>query len=289
MARQYAASAVVWSRSGELVVYDGDADRVLGTRETAGPPFDAATAAAIALSVKTLLLHATGMPEAASKATAGASLEETDNRAESPARSDDPRDVSEPVPDVAAADTREPSTAAGPRMPWELALLAAGGFRSAMHDVAPEARFGVFTELWPAASAFGVGLGFGAGSGFRMPGPDLNARVIEPSLGLSALLRAHISSAWIASASLGPALLFALLRGELATDDTKLEVTRVTPQVQAALRLEWRALDPLIIGIWGQAGLSLVVQRYWVGEQLALESRSLTLAAGVAGGVPFRW
>ena len=167
--------------------------------------------------------------------------------------------------------------------------MAAGGFRSAVHDVGPEARFGARAELWPAAGAFGMGLGLSAGSGFRIPGSDVNARLIEPAVGLSALLRTHVSSTWIASASLGPALLFALMRGERAADDSSIAVTRLTPQVQAALRLEWRALEPLIIEIWGQAGLSLVVQRYWVGQQLALESRSLTLAAGVAGGVPIRW
>lgn len=61
VARQYAALAVIWiSKSDDgyaLWMYDARADRVVARRLSSPPPFDDATAASVALAVKTLLRH----------------------------------------------------------------------------------------------------------------------------------------------------------------------------------------------------------------------------------------
>ncbi len=60
------ADAVVWISDGSsgaaLWVYDARAERSLARELTAAPPFDPPTAAAVALTLKTLLLHSTVAP-----------------------------------------------------------------------------------------------------------------------------------------------------------------------------------------------------------------------------------
>lgn len=66
LAARESAAAVVWISESDdgfaLWVYDAPRDRVLTRRLERGPPFDEATAAAVALTIKTFLRHAAVAP-----------------------------------------------------------------------------------------------------------------------------------------------------------------------------------------------------------------------------------
>ena len=67
LAAEHAAGAVVWlSDDGDgghaLWIYDADSDRATARRLARRPPFDEPTAAAVALTVKTLLRHSSVVP-----------------------------------------------------------------------------------------------------------------------------------------------------------------------------------------------------------------------------------
>jgi hypothetical protein len=66
LAREHDVAAIVWissSASGPaLWMYDRETERVVSRRLAAGPPFDEPSAAAIALSIKTLLRHSAAAP-----------------------------------------------------------------------------------------------------------------------------------------------------------------------------------------------------------------------------------
>jgi hypothetical protein len=69
LSRAHDASAVAWLSSDEsgavaLWIYDRESDRVLARALTVAPPFDEATADAVALSIKTLLRHSSAAPAA---------------------------------------------------------------------------------------------------------------------------------------------------------------------------------------------------------------------------------
>jgi hypothetical protein len=69
LARAHDAAAVAWvsldeSGHAALWIYDRESDRVLARPLAASPPFDEATADAVALSIKTLLRHSSAAPSA---------------------------------------------------------------------------------------------------------------------------------------------------------------------------------------------------------------------------------
>ena len=134
----------------------------------------------------------------------------------------------------------------------------------------------------------GVAIDLASGLGVHTRSASLDARLLDNALGLNALLRLRASATWSFALAAGPALHLTLLRGRLPGSGREVEATRVPPHLRSEVRLEWHTRGLVVLAVWGQAGLALLAQRYWLGEQRVLEGRRVTFAAGLSAAVSFR-
>ncbi|HMI92489.1 MAG TPA: hypothetical protein VK509_14040, partial [Polyangiales bacterium] len=167
LASAHGASAVVWVSEHEgghaLWVYDLATHHLIERALATGPPFDGATAAAVALSLKTLLRHSAAAPPqeryGASSATTPfppppARAEPSPTR-EAPTavpadRADDRADDRAGMRIDADADPLPAADAARPFAPALIELALSGGVRlAATRPGAVEPRFGLAASWWP--------------------------------------------------------------------------------------------------------------------------------------------
>lgn len=160
IAAEHHADAVVWISASDagpaLWVYDVEADRSLARALTSAPPFDEATAAAVALTIKTLLRHSAVAP--------------TSERAAPPPTS------SPPAPRIAQVE-----------LGGGLLALA-----TAPSDVEP--RLSLAVSLWPTELSGIVGFSLGArtGPGIAVRTADANGRWTSTLVALGVRVRADL-------------------------------------------------------------------------------------------------
>ncbi|MET0387576.1 MAG: hypothetical protein ABW321_16525 [Polyangiales bacterium] len=145
-------------------------------------------------------------------------------------------------------------------------------------------RFGIAAMGWPGSQRWGFGLHVHTGPGVSVESRRASARLFDATLGLAGLLRSSAQADWRLSGALGPLVRLTRVRGALA-GSAPLDVMRVTLEVGAELRADWR-LPQLFIGVWAYAGLALQRQRYWLNDERLFESAPWRIAAGVALGLP---
>lgn len=251
LARALHADAIAWVAASDgdavLFLYDATtsqvASRVLGVK----PPFDDANAAAVALSLKTLLRSSAIAPE---KERFGAA----------------PASTAPPAPPV-----------------WRIDALA--GYRAAPSAV-PEFRAGLGTSFWPHFLGDSVGLGAGAsfGPGARPNARSFSGTFSDIALSADLRARFALGRRLVLEPALGPSLHFTSLEGTTLPGAETVRASRADVSLDGALTLDYR-LGIVSVGLRVAAGYLVRYQRYFVGNDEALSIAPVLGEAGLRLGV----
>ena len=271
LARRAGAEAVVWtsqSASGWAIwVYDVESGRAMTRPLPGAPPFDEATAAAVALSVMAMLRHSAAAPP--------------EQRVRPP--------IAEP-----AAQTVEPTPRADSESLAELARrearveIAAGAEGWATSGDALEARVAFGVGYWPGVWAGVGGLSLAArfGSGYGVDAEGLTARLFDARVTVRGHLRGMVAGPLAFGALLGVGVRVAVLEGSHSSGR---QIDEVRPAGVLELAGEVAIdVDPLLVALRIGATATPWLQRYEVVGVTVLESRALWPFAELAVEVGFR-
>jgi hypothetical protein len=252
LTQEFGARAVIWITSNDdgpaLWVYDAEDDRVVVRRLSVAPPFDEASAAAVALSIKTLLMHSRTAPE-----------EERFGATES-------RSIPMPVPEQ-----------------W--IFEAQGGMRHSLaDDDSLEAR--VLLGLTRALGRLELGASLALGPGRTIAESSFQGHYSDVAFG--AHLRHPIRwRNWTLSPELGAALHATKISGTLTSDNRAVAVRRFNPSIAAGAFL-LREFPRIRAGIGARSNLFTRTQRYLVAGAPVLDLPTVDLEVGAYVAVPFR-
>lgn len=287
LARVLGADAVVWlvtrSPTAALWVYDARSDSA-AVRSVPGKWLSPALAAALALSVKTLLRSVDDPTTADAPSDAEP---ETWQHIEA---------VTQQTPEVVRATalgTSTPPVAISSAEPtsyasWQLTL--SGGLRLRARGETAEPRYGIGVRYVPGDgigsehAAPWLGLNIEAGIPQDASRGPLRGEYWDMAAGLSAGVTQPLSRWLRASVALGVELHASSLSGSLLPDGTETRQWRVSP----ALRLRPGVdvvLGRVIVGVEPGAGVFLRRQRYTIDGEAVLETRSLWWTLGIGVGV----
>lgn len=255
LAWAHGADAVSWVRerggASELVVYDVDSSRVIVRTLDRSPPFDEVTAAAVALTIKTVLRTTRIAPVAERTAPPAATL--------------------------APASPRTDSTDLE-------ALVEADGSAARSAEGALEARGGLGLALWPSRR-WGFAMRLAAGTGAPVQTVGLDATLLDLSGGLAVRARLPLEPFAI-EVGAGASLHAIRLTGRLLAQNADVSVPRVDPSLDGAIAFEWAPASSRVrAGLRGGLGALLRSQRYLIGGVETLSLMPLMLEAGLRVGV----
>jgi hypothetical protein len=231
LAGQLRVDAVVWvstSQDGSVLwVYDTRTDKITTRALEDAPPFESSRAAAIALSVKTVLRASVVAPPA-------------ERFGASPS----------PPPPPRKAERLALETGVDAR------LLAAGKV---------EPRLSLGGVLWLTRGPWlGIGLAFSEGPGVRVHTPSYRGTYSERSLGSSLQARWLDGPRLRVATLLGVSALAAVLEGNLSQDASHSEVRRWNWSLDAGTRLDVKLGGGAYVGVGVQASYLAAYQRYLV-------------------------
>jgi hypothetical protein len=289
LALAHAAGAVVWvsqSKQAYAVwVYDFETDQVLSRRLAGPPPFDAPAAAAVALSVKTLLRHSAAAPESERY---GAELPPT--AAEETAGA--PHDATPAVASVRGLelDAQSPEVSADRRadaaLSWlDLQFDVTLGFGLARSRGSVEPRFGGMVAFWPQVGPFGVSVRGAIGTGVSLDASRVDGRLLDVNTTLEARARHVLLRELQLSAAAGPGLHVTVLDGSLRTGGRDVRALRGVPSVELELAADWLASRRFRVGLRGGLSWLLRPQRYLVRGQPVLELSRTAFETGLTAAL----
>jgi hypothetical protein len=217
IAEAHSTGAVVWVSVADggsaLWIYDAAEDRIAARALAAEPPYDDATAAAVALSIKTLLRHSRVAPEPERWAAAAEGF--GDDLPPPPSARAAPVDAPDTTADEPAAPPPAPAPRADPAGRLFLRVALDGRFRRTVPS-APEPRFSLGVLIRPFdGELLGVALDVASGPGVATDGRRFEGRLIDNEAMLSAVLRAPLAPHVGAAAEAGAGVQLTLLDGTL--------------------------------------------------------------------------
>ncbi len=311
LALSHGASAAAWiSKHGQgyaLWVYDVASNRAVSRRLTTSPPFDAPAAAAVALSLKTLLRHSASAPEGerygavrqpeapapplseeaslpSAVAADGGLHESSPPRAEdtaaqagnskpgqpSPARTEA---VAAPVSKPVQAERQTRTRSAQPNVPSRFDLETAVGYRANFTKGAHEARFGLGTSWWPRAGLAGLSARAAFGPPLTFDGKSgFSGELFDTTLGVAGRLRAQLSHGVRIFGAAGVAGEFTILSGHtLASPHERLSKMRLVPSLTVEVGADLTLRAWLRAGLRGAGALLIRPQSYYLFEQRVFE------------------
>jgi hypothetical protein len=265
-----AAGAVVWTASdgsGQAVwVLDVDSGRVAARRLPQPPPWDEPTAAAVALTIKTLLRHSRVAPVLERYGAAEARRE-------------------------VRAERAAPRRAAAPERATSIRIATLGGARirpTEGRDV--ELRLGVGVEVAPAwlggrASAVAR---LRSGTGIGLDEPDFVGRYsdVEASLGAAARILTWGRVALVPAA--GASLHVTSIDGSIRSQGARGSASRINPSLDGAIAIEVEVGELVRLSVSGELAYALRRQVYLVGGDPVLTLPRLESEIGAALSVPLR-
>ena len=262
------AGAVVWiapprppDPHATLWVYDAQTLELAVRPLTVSEPFDDAGAAAVALSVKTVLRAS---PLAAP---------EPPPEPELPPLPPAPRP---PVPVM----TAPPSPA--PQRAWRLeTTLGVRAPTGASAEVEPRAALGA--SVWPAAwrNQAGLGLGVQAGPGVSVGTPAFEGELREASLEATARLRAP-AGRWVAfELQGGPGFFLTSLAGQVLSTGVHLQALRFDPSFELGGVADFTPGARVSVGLLVDGSALLRFQRYELDGARLLDGPAVIVLAGL--------
>jgi hypothetical protein len=253
LAADHDAGAVVWLSSDEsgghaLWIYDARSGRAVARRLDRPPPFDEPTAAAVALSVKTLLRHSSVVP----------ALERYG------------------APVVAAAPRFRVDSSAGLRVRGD----RAGGVEPRL-GVGARAAPGRLAELGALAA------GLELGPGVSIDAPEFAGQFSDLTIGAALLGRIAPGrlSFW---PRLGGSLHVTRIDGSIPGQVGRARARRINPALDAGIAIEVALRPWLHAAIGATASYALRRQTYLVGGQSVLSLPRVEGAVGVSLSVAIR-
>jgi hypothetical protein len=255
--------ATVWisetDSGAALWIYDADSDRVVARPLPQRPPFDEPTAAAVALTIKTLLRHSKLAP-----------IEERFGAQEALA-------LRRPLP---LPPLPEPAPL---RTHWGFEAMAAVRFRDASSTSHLEPRVGIGLEVAPAfaggwLAAFAL---FRAGGGVGVEAPSLSARFSDSTLSGGLRARVVAIGGFSLRAAAGASAHITELDGALIDDAAAVSANRVNPSIDLGLLARFAVTGGVSLDARLEAGVAGRRQRYTVAGEDALELPRAEIEAAV--------
>jgi hypothetical protein len=272
IARQHGAATVVWVSEHEagyaLWVYDAASRRVVARPLSATPPFAGPQAAAVALTLKTLLRHSeSAPPEERYGASAPVSNATTPVV---PAPSAQALDLSERPP-----PRREPRGASHVEPDASLALRY--GFAKPSSS---ELRGGFGVLIWPRAKLGGIVLRGTFGPNLRVSERDFAGSLSSITLSAGGRVRWEPLRWLRVGAGVTGLLDVTHLQGSALLAQQRLPDQRhIVPGAAFELEIAWLALPWLRIGLRGSPAWLVRPQRYWLDEKRAVKILELSNVA----------
>jgi hypothetical protein len=258
--------AVVWlaiPRGGLTMacMYDAENHRVLTRALGVSPPFDEASAAAAALTIKAMLRSSVVAPPEERGPPSPSEV------VAAPPPAPMTVDPSAPSPAVVKLPAPKPDVLSGPRKGATagrdvLDVEGAAGVRL-LTTAAADARASVGAAWSPGAwGGFGLALTGSLGAGTTLRSNVVDARLMDRGLDLSLRRRFALSRAFALVAVLSAGVEWTSVNGSAGASHSTLAVDRVDPCVGGALRIVWRLGGVMNLGL--SADLAYVVhpQRY---------------------------
>jgi hypothetical protein len=273
LAMQYQALGVVWISSDAtghaLWVYDADTQQVVTRSVPRPPPFDPPSAAAAALTVKSLFRASTVAPI---EERLGAEAVRETPQFSPPA----PRPSEQTVPEAASIQSAKP-------MP-SLALELGVGPR--FLDAGTDLRIAAGAALRATARATLL-LETRAGPGLGIEHPLFSGRFVDVTIPLWVRYSFPLSERFSLSPQVGPALDVSWLSGLARGAQQGVSKVRADGLFNVGLLVEVAATQSLRFALEGLISYRLRYQRYLVNDQpiFALQPFEPSLALRVSGGI----
>lgn len=257
LAVQGSAAGVVWIGDRALVVYDAESDQLVSRALAQLPPYDAPTAAAIALSVKTLLRSSTVAP-VEERIGAEAAIK-----------------PSPPEPEPRIDVIRPPA----PERPMSFVSIDVGGAVRAVAADA-DARVSIGGAFW--AGRFGTGIALKIGPGLGVEEPRFRGHFDEITIAPSLRYRQPLADWLRVEPRFGASVHATRIEGVALTTSTPANQRRVDVGVDLGAVLDFAIARTASLGLDLDGSYVLRYQRYFVGN-----TSVLTLAP-VQGSVGLR-
>ncbi|HEX4628707.1 MAG TPA: hypothetical protein VH137_07950, partial [Gemmatimonadales bacterium] len=289
------ADAVVWitpprrpAERGSLWVYEALTMALAVRPLTVSAPFDDAGAAAVALSVKTILRASplagpeptTDEPAkraAVAPAPTASAPTPAPVLAPPPAPALAPAPMSRP-PAASADETPRPARAA-PRHAWRIETVLGARAPTGGSD-SMEPRVALGGSVW-RADRLGLGLQLQAGPGVSVGSSAFQGELREGALEATGRLRVH-GDQWVAFEFLaGPALVLSSLDGHAAATGKELHALRLDPALNAGTIVDLTLGSNVCVGLIFDASALLRFQRYALDGAPLLREPSFVMLGGV--------
>ena len=263
IATEAMADAVLWvvlvpGGSASLWLYDAETRQVVIRPLGMSPPFDDASAAAVALSVKTLLRSTRIAPPA--------------------------ERVAEPPPRPLTAPATPPSPSTAAKAPDHVLWVHAdaGGRVLTGAGAAIEPRFGLGASVWPRGLGQHIGFGLDGrfGTGIPIDAASFQGRFSDTALSASAQLRAPLAS--LIAMELGVASTFHItsIDGVLVAEHRLTGATRVNPSLDGLLMVDYALGGRVGAGLFANMSFLLRTQTYSVVTDSVLRLPPVGLDVG---------
>ena len=284
LALQHGAAAVVWVSEHELGhaiwVYEAATDQLLARPLEGALPFDSPTAAAVALSIKTLLRHSATAP--ATERFGATQPPAAESRSAQPAPAAPQARPPGGSADTAEVDSAADAAPASSRLDFE----ALAGLRFGLTQPSEtEARLGASALVFPGGGALGVGLRAAFGPGLHAAAAGFDGQLFDVAPGVLGRARLPLSRAVTLAAGAGATAHVTVLDGTLAGaagDAVAIDgVLRLVPALDLELLGEVRLGSFLRLGARAGVSFWLRPQRYQVAERTALELSRTAFEAGL--------
>ena len=269
IAAEQHAGAVVWiapprppDEQATLWVYDAETLELAVRPLSAGEPFDYAGAAAVALSVKTVL-----------RASPLAAPEPPPEPAHGP-RPEVPSPAATPPPPA----SRHPT----PQTAWRLeTIVAVRAPTGTSAVVEPVAALGA--SVWPAAFGGhgGIGLEIQAGPGISVETPAFQVELRQASFEVTARVRAQGGRWFALELEGGPGLFLTSLGGQALPSGPQLNALRLDPSLAFGAVADVNPSARVSIGVLVDGSALLRFQRYSLDGAPLLSEPAVIVVAGL--------
>jgi hypothetical protein len=247
-----------------LWVYDASTDQVVTRKIATAPPFDAPTAAAAALSVKTLLRASTVAPVQERLGAGSDSGKSVQNAPKTGSGVPAPGAGAESVPDRTSADSAEGEA----RVRAELEVAG----RTLASAVDTRVAAGASVWLGPRRR-LGLAVAGSFGPGLSVSEQRFAGRFSEIGAAASVRLRIPLTRRVVLEPRIGPSLHATAIDGVAVLSARQASTSRVDGSIDGALALELLVTPSVGLAIDGGVSAMLRYQRYLVDSDSVFELR----------------